>query len=625
MPINPGRLCFLTLASLALAGTGHGWAASCAPGIPCVDPYQAGSGANDSKTDSKTCDGDFMNQIQSRAYMEASRQYIAAQARVRKPDSVLQYSCFDQFTSVAAVEIGKIFSDSKDWHNIVVNISGGGFGGFLGQSFMDALSGFAENLISDIIGNLLPEDFTNLLSQLDNLANLDADQLVHALGDLASDELEGAIGNLSQKAQNEIKKKILDAVPQDVLKMVSANPGAASPQELMIGLQNLPADAIADIMPKLNTKELGSLLNSLPSETLNKLPSKAKDVLKGLSPSQLGDVLEQLSPEALGALPTGALSDVIGDLTPLERSNLFKGMDGTAVAAAFNNMSSFDIDKVLNGMSKGAQDAIKNEIMAALPADMMNMMGDFGSLEDLLGGIQNFDMSQLSSMVPDLSMGDFSSMLNGLGSNMLGSLMDSGGGSTRIPVNVFMGDDFLDKSLEKVVLSTLKNYTSSNFSQSFLAGSAGVNFSINFKIGGGKYNCTTMQDVWQIAKCENFAARPEEGFQTFNQLAQSDPRKFPQACGGTMITQQMIDAAFNKGNKYVKYDQFKKTYIDRLDAPKDGGACGPARATGKMLTDKTYTYDSQGNIQTKTVQYEEKTCSNTGCVYDHKSDKCVTK
>ncbi len=49
-----------------------------------------------------TCDGDFYNVMSNRAWMESEREMEVAQRLILKPDSVLEYSCFDQILEANA-------------------------------------------------------------------------------------------------------------------------------------------------------------------------------------------------------------------------------------------------------------------------------------------------------------------------------------------------------------------------------------------------------------------------------------------------------------------------------------------------------------------------------------------
>ncbi|MCD8497861.1 MAG: hypothetical protein LRZ85_07145 [Alphaproteobacteria bacterium] len=104
-----------------LAGASPLMAQTCTPGIPCTT-YAPDKGANNTKTDSKTCDGDVMNQIHARAFMEAQRENIVNQLSIRKPDSILSYTCYDQYLAVAAKNAPPIFSEAEDkWKDIYPN------------------------------------------------------------------------------------------------------------------------------------------------------------------------------------------------------------------------------------------------------------------------------------------------------------------------------------------------------------------------------------------------------------------------------------------------------------------------------------------------------------------------
>lgn len=102
--------------------------AACSPGIPCTsyDIYSNPTSGTDAtfngpKVDDATaphddtaCDGNFMNQIYARAYMEASREVIMGQQLIHKPDSVLEYTCFDSFLNQAGQNANG-FSSSSDF------------------------------------------------------------------------------------------------------------------------------------------------------------------------------------------------------------------------------------------------------------------------------------------------------------------------------------------------------------------------------------------------------------------------------------------------------------------------------------------------------------------------------
>lgn len=111
-------ICFLPKAGFA----------ACSPGIPCTGydlnapptgtDYATDPNYNGPKTGEKSpyatgsCDGNFMDQIYGKAYLEASRDMIMSEQIIRKPDSVLEYSCFDQLIAKTFHQAGPIFSNN---------------------------------------------------------------------------------------------------------------------------------------------------------------------------------------------------------------------------------------------------------------------------------------------------------------------------------------------------------------------------------------------------------------------------------------------------------------------------------------------------------------------------------
>ena len=116
--------------------------AACVAGQPCVtpltpdtdpfdriiDPNQPGT-PNNPKLDIGdpyvACDADFMNQIYAKAFIEAERETVINNSIILKPDSVLEYSCYDQIAAAVATAAGPLFSE-LDWpYNSVPNPNSG--------------------------------------------------------------------------------------------------------------------------------------------------------------------------------------------------------------------------------------------------------------------------------------------------------------------------------------------------------------------------------------------------------------------------------------------------------------------------------------------------------------------
>lgn len=70
------------------------------------------------------CASDTWTAMVNQAVMETRREDIMNKRFILKPDSVLDYSCFDFFVKQVADKAGPIFSESKDWVNRKVSLYG---------------------------------------------------------------------------------------------------------------------------------------------------------------------------------------------------------------------------------------------------------------------------------------------------------------------------------------------------------------------------------------------------------------------------------------------------------------------------------------------------------------------
>lgn len=62
--------------------------------------------------DSATCDPDFLDVMEARAWMEGKREMEVAQKFILKPDSVLEYSCYDLRVPPVGIAADDLFSDN---------------------------------------------------------------------------------------------------------------------------------------------------------------------------------------------------------------------------------------------------------------------------------------------------------------------------------------------------------------------------------------------------------------------------------------------------------------------------------------------------------------------------------
>jgi hypothetical protein len=185
--------------------------------------------------------------------------------------------------------------------------------------------------------------------------------------------------------------------------------------------------------------------------------------------------------------------------------------------------------------------------------------------------------------------------------------------------DIFTGGDKLDASIERLVLQGLDRYIDSNFDHSFLGGTASIDSNISNSIGPNSYNCNFMDQVWQLAKCDNFGT--EVGFLTFDELATNDPRQWPTICPGTNITNAIIDVARNDTWTFAAIDPVV-THVEALMPPGGAVTCGSPIPTGVVITRYEWNPDFFGNTTRTTFTYDDKVCSNPSCWYDRDADSC---
>lgn len=124
---------FLSVTVLSYNVNNVSYAGACSPGIPCTgyDIYSqtdAGTSADyngakgggyflspSNSYSTTACDGNFMNQIYAQAFMEAQREVMMSEQIIHKPDSVLEYTCFDQYVGIATEHLDGIFSAHQGW------------------------------------------------------------------------------------------------------------------------------------------------------------------------------------------------------------------------------------------------------------------------------------------------------------------------------------------------------------------------------------------------------------------------------------------------------------------------------------------------------------------------------
>lgn len=76
-------------------------------------PYSAGGAGGAKKVADQTCDPDYWHSMTAKAWMEAEREIIQNKNLIYKPDSVMEYVCFDSFMQHSAKHVGNIFTHTK--------------------------------------------------------------------------------------------------------------------------------------------------------------------------------------------------------------------------------------------------------------------------------------------------------------------------------------------------------------------------------------------------------------------------------------------------------------------------------------------------------------------------------
>jgi hypothetical protein len=69
------------------------------------------------------CDPQYYDSLRSRAWLEAQREITQNQNLIVKPDSVMEYTCFDRFLNILAFEAQNMFSETTRWGTILPNNS----------------------------------------------------------------------------------------------------------------------------------------------------------------------------------------------------------------------------------------------------------------------------------------------------------------------------------------------------------------------------------------------------------------------------------------------------------------------------------------------------------------------
>ena len=102
-----------------------------------------------------TCDTDFMKSLETRAWMEGEREVVQNQNLIVKPDSVLEYTCFDRYLGVLALHDRSLFSGGAPGATIRTDMSRA-LEGLVGRVLLEL---FLKNFDYTFLGGKKSEDY----------------------------------------------------------------------------------------------------------------------------------------------------------------------------------------------------------------------------------------------------------------------------------------------------------------------------------------------------------------------------------------------------------------------------------------------------------------------------------
>jgi hypothetical protein len=172
----------------------------------------------------------------------------------------------------------------------------------------------------------------------------------------------------------------------------------------------------------------------------------------------------------------------------------------------------------------------------------------------------------------------------------------------------------MDNALNGLVAPSLISYLTANFSNAYLGGRGPASYKAS-TIGGGAYNCSEMNKIWQSAKCYNFQTLPQDGFFTFEEHSKEDKRLLPTACVmtpefQTVWTDQIKQAGLNpEAAPTWPFDKVE-VYYDKLKPEQ-------CENSTPLPTGVTVTSNNEG----LPASWPEKICIIPGCYFDPNGGK----
>lgn len=111
---------------------------------------------------SPTCDANIMIAMETRAWLEAQREITQNQNLIAKPDSVMEYTCFDQFLNVLAQQAENMFSENLTvWSDTPGLVSTNDMDNALNQLIGTSMNAYiTNNFYHSFLGSRGSDDYT---------------------------------------------------------------------------------------------------------------------------------------------------------------------------------------------------------------------------------------------------------------------------------------------------------------------------------------------------------------------------------------------------------------------------------------------------------------------------------
>ena len=601
----------------------------CIDGLPCVtdltpnDPEQDGDGPNADgapnakKSTSAACDADFMNQIYARAFLESEREITLASVAIRKPDSVLEYTCFDQLAEKGHEYNSTIFSQNLQFHTRNTyrpeyRNSGGGGGGTGGGGTDPTETPPGPSDTPPPEGPIeKPGEASNERTGLVSIDYDGSPTAYHPHG--KGDDYIGNAGvdkagnpaksgtyakwfGIMTKSGKEWGYPYID--PKTGYHVSTTSWGNPAVRDRWNQKRYVNANIIPYVAMTKSDKAKGYKHGDFVLLTNVKTGTQIWTVIGDYAGYRKKPHAE-LSPAAARLVGISFTKKGVSSKSGHVKQEFFKG---TAIPGFFpvGEAGRARILKGPNGEGAPPPEEEEDGDEDNTPdtgdnGDTGTDSGTGGNTGGHSGGSKPFDGEDL-----------------GQGGNYYEEWVDSLDDPT---------------SVETHVTPSIIQYLKDNFAHKFLGRSDDADLDYepgqpNVGGAGSNYSCDMMEKVHLLANCMDFD-QDNHQFYDFETLANLDPRTLPDIykCGKTGITEDLIKVARNEERKYASVDVWndfgKLAAADECGEPIDTGLIARYRQRVNII--------GIGNVLSVEKKFPHQVCVNPICYYDPKGKKCVKK